>query len=58
LEVGGGGVEEQQVDLEVEEIGDLVIDFPSQRRLDLEQGVHRPVAGVLMDPVKPVDGHV
>ena len=34
LEVGRGGVEEEQVDLEAEEAGDLVEDLALQRRLD------------------------
>jgi hypothetical protein len=35
FEIGGGGVEEQQVDLEVEEVGDLAEDLLLQGVVDL-----------------------
>src|SRR5271170_799341 len=44
-EVGGGGVEEQQVDLEVQQVGEVVVDLPLQLLLYLQQPVHGPVAG-------------
>jgi hypothetical protein len=55
LEVGGGGVEEQQVDLEVEEIGDLVEHLLLQVVFHLVQPVHRPVAGLLAHLVQSID---
>jgi hypothetical protein len=58
LEVGGGGVEEQQVDLEVEEVGDLAEHLALQGGVDLQQPVHRPVAGVIGRLGQPRDGHV
>jgi hypothetical protein len=58
LEIGGGGVEEQQVDLEVEQVGDLAEDLPLQGSVDLQQPVHRPVAGVVAGALQPRDGHV
>jgi hypothetical protein len=60
LEVGAGGVEEQQVDLEVEQVGD-----GEEHRLlhpgvgvGLDQQVHRPVGLVLVHPLEPGDRDV
>src|SRR5206468_3047502 len=47
LEVGGGGVEEQQVNFEVQQAGEVVEDLLLQLVLDLQQPVHRPVAGIV-----------
>ena len=47
LKVGRGGVEEEQVDLEAEQAGDLVEDLALELALDLEQPVHGAVAGVV-----------
>jgi hypothetical protein len=49
LEVRRGGIEEEQVDLEVQEVGRRPVDGLGQLRLDLEQEVHRPVAAVVVD---------
>ena len=60
LEVGGGGVEQQQVDLEVEQVGD-----GEEHRLlhlglgvGLDQQVHRPVRLVLIHRLQPGDRDV
>ena len=42
-----GGVEEQQVDFEVEQVRDLAEDLLLHRAADLVQPVHRPVARVV-----------
>ena len=55
LEVGAGGVEEQQVHLEVEQVRDLAEDLPLHRVADLVQPVHRPVARVVAGLGQPVD---
>jgi hypothetical protein len=47
FEVGGGGVEEQQVDLVIEQRGDLPEHLFLQIRGDVDEPVHRPVAGVV-----------
>ena len=47
LEVGGGGVEEQQVHLQVQQARDPVEDLPLQGVPDFQEPVHRPVAGVV-----------
>ncbi|MFC5993775.1 hypothetical protein ACFQE5_06055 [Pseudonocardia hispaniensis] len=47
LEVGGGDVEEQQVDLTVQQACDLPEHLALQLRGDLDQPVHRPVTGVV-----------
>ncbi len=47
LEVGAGGVEEQQVHFEVEQVRDLAEDLFLELVLDLQQPVHRPVARVV-----------
>ena len=47
FEVGGGGVEEQQVDLEVEQVRDLVEHPDLELLADVVEPVHRPVAGVV-----------
>jgi hypothetical protein len=49
LEVRAGGVEEQQVHLQVEQVGDLEVRLLGQGGLDGEQIVHRPVAGFVTD---------
>ena len=51
LEVGGGGVEEQQVDLEVQQVGHREVHGLGQVGFDLEEPVHGPVEGVLVDLV-------
>ena len=58
FEIGGGGVEEQHVDLEVEEVGDLAEDLLLQGVVDLQQPVHRSVAGVVAGGRQAVDSHV
>ena len=58
LEVGGGGVEEQQVHFEVQQVRDLVEDLPFEVAADGVQPVHRPVARVVGDSAEPVDVHV
>ena len=55
LEVGRRRVEEQQVDLEVQQIGGLKVHLLGELVLDLQQPVHRPVAGVLVKFGEPVD---
>ena len=57
LEVGAGRVEEQQVHLEVEQIRHRPVHPLGQLGLHLQQPVHRPVAGVLVDFGQPVDEH-
>jgi hypothetical protein len=47
LEVSGGGVEEQQVDFEVEQVRDLVKHPDLELFADVVEPVHRPVAGVV-----------
>ena len=60
FEVGGGGVEEQQVDLEVEQVG----DGEEHRFLHLglgvgvDQEVHRPIGLVLVHRLQPGDRDV
>ena len=49
LEVRRGRVKEQQVDLEVQQVGGLEVHLLGQLILDLQQPVHRPVAGVLVE---------
>ena len=51
-------VEEQQVHFEVEQVGDLVVDLLGQGVLDGQQGVHRPVTGVVTDLGQVGDVHV
>jgi hypothetical protein len=55
LEIGGCGIEEKQVHLKIKKVGDLVIRLLGQVRLDREELVHRPVAGVVGDVVEAVD---
>ena len=55
LEVGRGGVKEQQVNLEVQQIGGREIDGLGKLVLDFQKPVHRPVAGVLVELRKPLD---
>ena len=57
-EVRGGGVEEQQVDLEAEHLGGPVEDPLLQGLADLQQPVHRPVARVVGRRRQPGDQHV
>ena len=47
LEVGGGRIEEQQVNFKVQQVRDLVEDLPFQLVSDLQQPVHRPVARIV-----------
>ncbi|MEV0272394.1 hypothetical protein AB0H43_26760 [Hamadaea sp. NPDC050747] len=58
FEVGAGRVEEQQIDFEVEQVGDAVVDRPGQRRFDTDQVVHRPVAGIVGDRRQAGQMHV
>jgi hypothetical protein len=58
LEVGGGGVEKQQVDLKVEQVGDLVEHLLFEGVFDLDQPVHRPVARVVGGLRQAVDEDV
>ena len=58
LEVGAGGVEEQQVHLQVQQVRDLVEDLLLQVVLHLVEPVHRPVAGLLSGLGQRVDMHV
>jgi len=58
FEVGGGGVEEQQVDLEVEQVRDLVKHRTFQVVAHVVEPVHRPVADIVADLGQPVDVHV
>jgi hypothetical protein len=55
LEVGAGRVEEQQIDLEVQQVRGREVDAFDELRLDLQQPVHRPVAGVLVEVVQAGD---
>jgi hypothetical protein len=47
FEVGGGGVEEQQVDLEVEQVRDLTEHLAFELFAHVVEPVHRPVAGIV-----------
>jgi len=58
LEVGRGRVEEQKIDLEAEQAGDLVEDLALELALDLEQPVHGAVAGVVRGQREAVDAGV
>ena len=58
LEIGAGGVEEQQVHLQVQQVRHLVVDLPFQPAADRIQPVHRPVARVIAGLGEPVDVHV
>ncbi len=55
LEIRGGRVEEQQVDLQVREVGGLEVHLLGELVLDLQQPVHRPIARVLIELRQPVD---
>ena len=57
LEVGGGRVEEQQVDLEVQQVGHREVHGLGQVRFDLQQPVHGPVAGVVIDGIEARHRH-
>jgi hypothetical protein len=46
-EVRGGRVEEQQARLEVQQVREVAEDLLLQLALDLQQPVHRPVAGIV-----------
>ena len=43
LEVGGGRVEQDHVDVEVQQVGDGEEDLPLERLVGVEEEVHRPV---------------
>jgi len=58
FEVGGGGVEEQQVDLEVEQVRDLVKHLLLQLFAHVVEPVHRPVADIVGYFRQAVDVHV
>jgi hypothetical protein len=55
LEVGGGRVEEQQIDLEVQQVSGLEVHLLGELVVDLQQPVHRAVAGVLIQLWEAVD---
>src|SRR6266567_1956100 len=57
-EVGGGRVEEQQVDFQVEQVRDLVVDLFGEDLLDVQQRVHRPVTRVVAHIGQSSDVHV
>src|SRR6266511_2493221 len=46
------------LDLEVQQRGDLAEHLAFQLTVDLQQPVHRPVAGVVAGALQPLDGHV
>ena len=48
-EVGGGGVEEEKIDLQVEQVGHLVKDRFLQSWGDIQKEVHGAVEGVVGD---------
>ena len=56
LEVGGGGVEEQQVDFQVQQVRRRPVHRLGQVGLHLQQPVHRPIAAVIVDIVQAGDG--
>jgi len=58
FEVRGGGVEEQQVDFEVEQVDEAVVDLVFEGGGDLVQPVHGPVAGVVGGLGQAGDVHV
>ena len=58
LEVRRGGVEEQQVHFQVQQVRDLVEDLLLNVAADRVQPVHRPVARVVGHGAEPVDLHV
>ena len=55
LEVGRGGVEEQDVDLQVQEVGDREEDLLLQLGKGVHEQVHRPVARVVGECLEPFD---
>ena len=55
LKVRRGRVEEQQVDLEVQQVGGLPVHALAELLLDLQEPVHRPVARIIRDIVEAVD---
>jgi len=57
-EAGGCGIEEQQVDLKVQQRGEVIEDLPLQVVLDLAQPVHRPVARIVAGGGQARDQHV
>src|SRR5690606_34129632 len=58
LKVNGGGVDEDQVDLKIEEVGDREKDFTLDLVLGLKQEVHRPVELVHLDFGKSIDPYL
>ena len=58
LEVGGGGVEEEQVHLQVEQVGDCEEDPLLHRLGVLEQEVHGPIAVLDVELSQARDHHV
>ena len=58
FEVGGGGVEEQQVDLQVEQVRGRGVHVLGQGWFDGQEPVHRPVAGVVADLGQARNVHV
>lgn len=55
LEVGAGGVEEQQVHVQLEQVGDGEEHRLLQLAQAVERKVHRPVARRVVDALKPLD---
>ncbi len=49
FEVGRGGVEEEEVDLQVEQVGERPLDLLGKLSLDLQQPVHGPIAAVVVE---------
>jgi hypothetical protein len=58
LEVGGGRIEEQQVDFQVEQVRDLVKHPDLESLAHVVKPVHRPVTGVVTGLGQSVDVHV
>jgi hypothetical protein len=58
LEIGGGGIGEQQAGFEVEQVGEVVMHLLAEVAFHDVQLVHRPVAGVVADRCESVDVHV
>jgi hypothetical protein len=57
LEVRQGGIEEQQIDLEVQQIGGRPIHLLGQLRLDLQQPVHIQRLRILTDRIRGQPGN-
>ena len=57
LPVGGGGVHEDDVHVQVEQVRDRVEDLGGDLLQRVEQEVHRPVGGVVGEPRAALDEH-